>query len=159
MRRHYAVAIVLIVLVAAIGVVRTEAHDATPTSAPTMLTLVERADRVTTVDLSEPGPSAGDMIIWGPDALYDAANVTDTGATSQGTCVTFGADGACLASETIVFSDGSTLEIQGIQAGGSAPSTRAIVGGSGTYVGATGTVALAPSADLKSFTKTIEIHL
>ena len=158
MRRHGALITFSMLLVTTIGVARAQSDSATPEGKATLLTLVERADRVTTIDLDESGPSAGDMIVWGPDPLYDAANVTDTGATSQGTCVTFGTDGACLASETIVFSDGSTLEIQGIQAGGSAPSMRVIVGGSGAYLGATGTVTLIPSADLTTFTKTIEIH-
>ena len=37
------------------------------------------------------------------------------------------------------------------------PSERTIVGGSGRYLGATGTMTAVPSADLLLWTKTIEI--
>jgi hypothetical protein len=120
------------------------------------LTLVERAVRVTTVDLGTSGPSIGDMIVWGPDPLYDAANSVDTGATTQGVCVLFQVSGDCIATESIAFPDGSTLEIQGIQAAGAQPSSRTIVGGSGQYLGATGTVSIEPSADLTTWTKRFE---
>ena len=75
------------------------AHDATPTvgNEPDItMVLVEHADLVTNIDLGDDGPSAGDMIIWGPDPLYDETNTTDTGATTQGTCTAI-ASGDCLA--------------------------------------------------------------
>ena len=97
------------------------------------------------------------MLVWGPDALYDEADVTDTGATTQGTCIAFNANGDCLTAETILFPDGSTIEFQGIEHGGGMPSERTIVGGSGRYLGATGTMTAVPSADLLLWTKTIEI--
>ncbi len=78
------------------------------------------------------------------------------GATTQGTCIAFNAAADCLAAETILFPDGSTLEFQGIERG-DAPSSRTIVGGSGRYLGAIGTMAAVPSADLLLWTKTIEI--
>jgi hypothetical protein len=119
------------------------------------LILIEHAALVTEIDLGQPGASVGDMLVWGPNALYDDANVNDTGATTQGTCIAFNANSDCLAAETIVFPDGSTLEFQGIERGG-APATRTIVGGSGRYLGAIGTMTASPSADLKLWTKTIE---
>jgi hypothetical protein len=60
--------------------------------------------------------------------------------------------------ETILFPDGSTIELYGIQAGGSDSSTRTIIGGSGRYRGATGSVTVTPSADLSTFTKTFELY-
>ena len=140
-------------------VARTHAQMATPAagSGAGTLTLVEHADLVTEVDLGEPGPTIGDMLVWGPNALYDQATANDTGATTQGTCIAFNTASDCIASETIVFPDGSTLEFQGIERGGGVPSARTIVGGSGRYLGATGTMEVSPAADLTLWTKTIEI--
>jgi hypothetical protein len=152
--------IVLVALVLAGGVraVPTFAKLSTPPADANdaTLILIEHADLITEIDLGEPGASVGDMLVWGPNALYDEGDVNDTGATTQGTCIAFNANSDCLAAETIVFEDGSTLEFQGIERGG-APAARAIVGGSGRYLGAIGTMTAAPSADLTLWTKTIEI--
>jgi hypothetical protein len=152
------VAIVALVIASGAWVGRAQAEMATPTSARyATLILIEHADSVTEIDLGEPGPSVGDMLVWGPNALYDEADVNDTGATTQGTCIAFNANGDCLAAETILFPDGSTIEFQGIERSGGVPSARTIVGGSGRYLGAIGTMAAVPSADLLLWTKTIEI--
>jgi hypothetical protein len=99
------------------------------------------------------------MIIWGPNALFDEANVADTGATTQGFCVALDATGTCKLTETILFADGSTIELQGIQAAGSGESTRTMVGGSGDYLGATGTVFVQPTDDLTIWKKTFDITM
>lgn len=151
------VALVTLVIASGSWVARTSAQMATPATGPATLTLIEHADRVTEIDLGEPGPSIGDMLVWGPNALYDEADDSDTGATTQGTCIALNAASDCIASETIVFPDGSTLEFQGIERGGGVPSARTIVGGSGRYLGVAGTMAASPSADLMLWTKTIEI--
>lgn len=130
----------------------------TAETASTTLTLVERSDNVNDIDLGEEGPSLGDMIVWGPDPLYDETNTTDTGATTQGVCVVFNVTGDCLLNETIVFPDGSTIEIQGIEAGETVVSTRTIVGGSGRYLDVRGTVTVEPASDLSSWTKTFEFE-
>jgi hypothetical protein len=148
---------VIAVLGAGLWTARTVAQDATPVADVTIINLVERSGAMTDVDLGDEGPSAGDIRVWGPNALYDEGNTSDTGATSQGSCIALNADFDCLANETIVFADGSTLEIQGIQLGNAMPSTRTIVGGSGLYAGAAGTVSVAPTEDLKFWTKSIEI--
>lgn len=156
-------ALALAVLALSLAVVAPAmAHDdATPTvdDAPDVtLELVEQADLVTNIDQGDAGPSVGDLIIWGPNALLDAANETDTGATTQGVCTAI-SSGDCLLVETIVFPDGSTLEIQGIQPGTPMESTRTIVGGSGAYLGARGTLTVEPTDDLAVWTKTFKILL
>ena len=151
------VALIALVIASGAWAARVTAEMSTPTgdAGAATLILIEHADLVTEIDLGEPGPSIGDMLVWGPDPLYDDANDNDTGATTQGTCIAFNEKSDCLAAETILFPDGSTLEFQGIERGG-APAVRTIVGGSGRYLGAIGTMTAAPSADLKLWTKTIE---
>lgn len=137
------------------------AQQATPVSpgVGASLTLVERADRVTEIDLGEPGPSVGDMIVWGPNALFDETNAEAAGAVTQGACIAINAASDCVGNESIVFADGSTLEFQGVERGGGAPSLRTIVGGSGRYLGATGTMTVEPSPDLTLWTKTIDVRM
>ncbi len=153
------VALVALAIASGAWTAGTYAEMATPAGASdAALMLIEHADRVTEIDLGEPGPSVGDMLVWGPNALYDEADAIDTGATTQGTCIAFNTAADCLAAETILFPDGSTLEFQGIERGG-APSARTIVGGSGRYLGAAGTMTAVPSADLRLWTKTIRTVL
>lgn len=141
------------------------AQEATPQAVPVAdespitIILNEHNLAVTTLDLGDSGPSIGDMIIWGPNALFDEANENDTGATSQGVCVWFNAEADCLLTETVIFPDGSTIELQGIQPGAPIASLRTIVGGSGEYLGASGTVTVEPSGDLSIWMKTFEIWL
>ena len=151
--------VALVVIASGSWTARAGAQMATPgvRDRAATLILIEHANLVTEIDLGEPGPSVGDMLVWGPNALYDEADVNDTGATTQGTCIAFNANSDCLAAETILFPDGSTLEFQGIERGGGVPSARTIVGGSRRYLGAVGTMSASPSADLMLWTKTIEI--
>ncbi|MGE3798740.1 MAG: hypothetical protein AB7G88_12980 [Thermomicrobiales bacterium] len=160
LQRHLAVALAMLAMLVLPG------HTGARTSAtpevvdgPLILILVEHATSVTTIDGGEPGPSAGDMIVWGPNALFDAADETDTGATTQGACITLDGSGQCILIETIHFPDGSTIELQGIQAAGSDDSTRTIVGGSGIYRGATGNVTVEPTDTLTVWVKTFEIWM
>jgi hypothetical protein len=133
------------------------AQSATPASGEgTTLVLVEHADNLSDIDNGEPGPSVGDMQVWGPNPLYDETDSSDTGATTQGTCVALNAAFDCIVAETIIFPDGRMLQIQGVELGGT-ESVRTIVGGSGEYLGATGTVLVAPTADQSRWTKTIEV--
>ena len=153
---------VIAVLIAGASVSRTAAQSATPTAAESGMTSMivnEHNLNMTDVDLGDSGPSAGDLRVWGPNPLFDEANTTDTGATSQGSCVSMDAEFNCVLAETIVFPDGSTLEIQGVQPGKPVASIRTIVGGSGEYLGATGTIAVTPTEDLTVWTKQLTIVL
>jgi hypothetical protein len=133
------------------------AQQATPTPTVT-LHLVEHAVHLTTIDHGDPGPSVGDVQVWGPNPLFDEQDSADTGATTQGICTALNAAFDCVVTETLVFADGSTLQIQGVEFAAS-PSQRTIVGGSGEYLGATGTVTVEPTQDQSKWAKTIEIHL
>lgn len=133
------------------------AQEATP-SATTILKLVEHAIHLTNVDHGEPGPSVGDVQVWGPNPLFDEHDGADTGATTQGICTALNAAFDCIVTETIVFADGSTLQIQGVEFA-AAPSHRAIVGGTGAYLGATGAVGVEPTQDQSRWAKTIEVFL
>ena len=161
LRRALVLACFLVVgLSASVG-----AQDATPVASPTQgdpditFVLDEHNHNVTNIDGGTEGPSPGDVIIWGPNPLFDEANENDTGATTQGACTIFNDQKDCLLIETILFPDGSTLELQGIQPGPAVPSTRTIVGGSGIYLGAKGTVTIAPTEDLSVWTKSFEIWI
>jgi hypothetical protein len=140
---------------------RVTAQDATPTADARgkmeTLVLVEHNDNIFVLDQGPSGPSVGDWQVWGPNPLYDEANAVDTGATTQGTCFALHTAPDCYANETIVFPDGSTLEIQGVEGGDATPSMRTIVGGSGRYLGVSGTVGVSPRDDGTVWTKTIEI--
>lgn len=123
----------------------------------TTIVLTERGGEISDIDLGEPGPSVGDMQIWGPTALYDEdESDADSGATTQGTCVALHGGQGCMVNETIVFADGSTMQLQGVERPDT-PSTRVIVGGSGQYLGVTGTMMVEPNADGSEWQKTIEI--
>ena len=140
----------------------TAAQPATPAPAAGIagaetLILVERNDTSTNIQLGAAGPSAGDIRVWGPNPLFDAANATDTGATTQGSCIALDASLRCVLAETIVFADGSTLLLQGVEQPGAAPSLRTIVGGSGEYLGAVGIATVVPSDAFAFWTRTFEI--
>lgn len=157
MRRSFLIVPILLGILAVQTGVLAQTPAGTPVAVenPTTLVLTERADTITDVDVGEPGPSTGDLTIWGPNPLLDESG-TDTGATSQGACVVLYGGGPCVLTETLAFPDGSTIQLQGIEAGGSGESTRTIVGGSGQFLGIVGTVHVQPTEDLSLWVKTIE---
>lgn len=152
------------VIAAGFQLARVAAQEGTPasgaaTAGTRTMVLVERDEHHTVLDLGEPGAGVGDMLVWGPNPLYDEANTTDTGAVSVGTCVAFTADFDCVLVETVTFPDGSTLQFQAGQPSDTAPYLRTIVGGSGAYLGATGTAEAVRSDDGRTWTRTIEVRL
>ena len=161
----------LALLVGAIGMAGfggARAQDATPEAlvatpeavtdggAPVMLELVDRSRNVNTVDFGNDGLTPGDLIVWGPDPLYDADNQEDTGAVTYGSCVMVNTKGDCMAQETFIFEDGSTIEVQGLEFGATVVSVKTITGGSGDFVGITGTLTDIPDASRTTWTKHIE---
>lgn len=137
------------------------AQQATPVddAGAEVFTVVEHADFVTTIDVGDPGTSPGDLTVWGPDPLFDEANEVDTGALTHGSCTSLNTEGDNHCIETVLFPDGSTLEIQGIQRGSGEPSLTTIVGGSGVYRDASGTLLVDPSDDFTLWTKTFTVYL
>jgi hypothetical protein len=85
------VSLVALVIASGTWVVRVRAEMATPVSAANArLNLVEHADLVTEIDLGEPGPSIGDMLVWGPNAFYDEADVFGSKRADPRTAATSG---------------------------------------------------------------------
>lgn len=155
--RSFALLAMAVALVSA-AALPVSAHDGPHHGNPDIrMVLVEHAIHITNIDQGEQGPSIGDLVLWGPNPMYDETNSKDIGATTQGTCTAFEPGGDCILLETILFSNGSTLHLQGIQPGQPERSTRMIVGGSGDYLGAMGTVTVEPTDDLTQWTKTFEI--
>lgn len=126
------------------------------TGAPVELILIDRSRNVNTVDFGNDGLTPGDLIVWGPDPLYDATNQEDTGSVTYGSCVMVNTDGDCMAQETFIFADGSTLDVLGLEFGATRPSVKTIIGGSGIFLGATGTLTDTPDADRTLWTKQFE---
>ena len=85
------VSLVALVIASGAWVARVHAEMATPADASNAtLILVEHADLVTKIDLGEAGPSIGDMLVWGPNALYDEAEVFDSKRADPRTVATSG---------------------------------------------------------------------
>lgn len=129
---------------------------ATSSGAPVELILVDQSRNVNNVDFGNDGLTPGDLIVWGPDPLFNADDLQDTGSVTYGSCVMVNTDGDCLAQETFIFADGSTLEVQGLEFGATKPSVKTIVGGSGDFLGATGTLTDIPDDTRTTWTKQIE---
>jgi hypothetical protein len=66
MRNRDALTAMAITAAAVIGALRVGAQEATPVIHPASLTLVEHADRVTSIDLGAPGPSVATSLSGAP---------------------------------------------------------------------------------------------
>ena len=159
--------VILLAVIGLMGLSVARAQDATPevpvatpeavtaTTAPVELKLVDQSRNVNNVDFGNDGLTPGDMIVWGPDPLYNADDLQDTGSVTYGSCVMVNTDGDCMAQETFIFADGSTIEVQGLEFGDTTPSVKTIVGGSGIFLGATGTLTDIPDETRSTWTKHI----
>ncbi len=154
-----------LILLASLGVASVIAQTSAPAESigihdqPIRSVLVERAEIAGYVDQDPPGPSAGDMFIWGPNPLYDAENVIFSGASALGSCTVFNAGSDCIVVESIVFESGGRLEVRGLLPGDLTAAVWTIVGGAGNFQGATGTVTVRASAGPTTWIRTFEIWL
>ncbi len=100
--------------------------------------VIEHADTDATLDLGAKGDSAGDLLTWN-NPLFDAGNKVKVGS-DQGYCVrtTVGKSWQC--TWTNVLKDGE-ITVSGIFADDK-DSLLAVIGGTGKYVGAKGTLKL-----------------
>jgi allene oxide cyclase len=102
------------------------------------LTVVERAESDMTTDVGKKGDSPGDLLTFA-NPLYDSSNASKVG-TDQGFCVrvVVGKSYECTWTN---FLEGGQITVQG-PFYDAAPSTLAIIGGTGRYAGARGQMKL-----------------
>jgi allene oxide cyclase len=126
-------------------VVAAAALLALPALAAEQIKVVERALTDTTTDLGAKGDSVGDLLTWA-NPIFDAANKTQLG-TDQGFCVRVAVGKSWECNWTTVLKGGQiTVEGPFMDAG---DSTLTVIGGTGKYAGAKGTMKL-HSRDAKS---------
>lgn len=111
-------------------------------SAAEKIKLVERPTDETTIDLGAKGDSIGDLLVFA-NPVFDSANKTQV-ATDQGSCVRTLPGKSWECNWTIklkagqIMVDGSFLD--------EGDSVLAVIGGTGKYAGARGTMTLHPQA-------------
>jgi hypothetical protein len=118
---------------------------------------VERLVHSGYVDRGSPGLSPGDLYTWGPNPLFDAENIVDTGASVRGACVVLDASGLCLANEVSSFVLGGQLHAQGLISGGDSVSTLTIIGGTRNFLNATGTIEMQQLPDGAAWIRVYEV--
>jgi hypothetical protein len=99
------------------------------------------------VELGQDGGVAN-MILWNSDMEDEQGDKLGTGA---GTCIRVDAAGNHMCHMTIQLDGHGALIVSGLQVVEPAPSALAIVGGTGNYRGATGTVRSTPVEDRARF--------
>lgn len=99
------------------------------------------------VELGQEG-GAGNMILWNSDMEDEQGNKLGTGA---GSCIRVDAAGNYMCNMTIDHDGHGTINVSGVQVVEPATSTLTIVGGTGDYQGATGTVRSTPVEDRARF--------
>jgi len=102
------------------------------------LTLVERAENDTVIDVGAEGDSAGDMLTFGND-MYDAANEVKVG-TDNGYCIRTVAGVAWECTFSVAL-DGGQLSVEG-PFYDAADSVMSVIGGTGKYADASGDMQL-----------------
>ena len=118
---------------------------ALPTYAAEKIKVVERPTDETTVDLGAKGDSIGDLLVFA-NPVFDAANKVQVG-TDQGYCVRTVVGKSWECNWTIVFKGGQIMVDGPFLDSGD--SLFAIIGGTGKYSGAKGSMKLHPR-DAKS---------
>jgi hypothetical protein len=108
------------------------------TLAAERIEVVERALTDATLDLGAKGDSVGDLLTWG-NPIFDAANKTQIG-TDQGYCVRVVVGKSWECTWTTLFKDGQIM-VEG-PFYDDKDSIFAIIGGTGKYAGARGSMKL-----------------
>jgi hypothetical protein len=109
-----------------------------PVAAAERIEVVERALTDATLDLGAKGDSVGDLLTWG-NPIFDAANKTQIG-TDQGYCVRVVVGKSWECTWTNLFKDGQIM-VEG-PFYDDKDSIFAIIGGTGKYAGARGSLKL-----------------
>jgi hypothetical protein len=109
-----------------------------PALAAERIELVEHADTDATLDLGAKGDSVGDLLTWS-NPLYDAADKTKVGS-DQGYCVRVSVGKSWECTWTNMLKDGQIM-VEGAF-WDDKDSLLTIIGGTGKYVGAKGTLKL-----------------
>ncbi|MGA8706548.1 MAG: allene oxide cyclase family protein [Steroidobacteraceae bacterium] len=111
---------------------------ALPALAAERIEVVEHADTDATLDLGAKGDSVGDLLTWS-NLLFDASNKTRVGS-DQGYCVRVSVGKSWECSWTNMLKDGQIM-VEG-PFWDDKDSLLTIIGGTGKYVGAKGTLKL-----------------
>ncbi|MGE3797926.1 MAG: hypothetical protein AB7G88_08800 [Thermomicrobiales bacterium] len=141
---------------------RTSAQQPTETaeSVPIISVGVERSFASSYNDRGLPGLSPGDRFFWGPNPLFDAENLIDTGVSVMGMCAVFNRQGDCWVVETITFGlDGSTLRVHGILPGNGDQAVLTIFDGSGAFATASGTITVIANPDGQTWFRRFELTI
>jgi hypothetical protein len=107
------------------------------------------------VDLGQAG-GAGNMTLWHSEIQDEAGNKLGTGA---GACIRLDAAGNAMCDLVIQHDGRGTINVSGMQVAEPATSTLTIVGGTGDYQGATGTVRSTPVEDRARFKYEIDYRV
>jgi hypothetical protein len=99
---------------------------------------------------------AGNMILWHSDMQDEQGKRLGSGA---GTCIRIDASGNHMCNITIDHDGHGTLNVSGVQTVEPETSTLTIVGGTGDYQGATGTVRSTPVEDRARFRYEIDYRI
>lgn len=115
------------------------AGAAAPAGAAQRIAVIEHPTDEKTIDLGDKGDSVGDLLVFA-NPLFDAANKSQVG-TDQGSCVRTvpGKSWECLWTNTL--KDGN-ITVEGPFSDTATDDVFAVIGGTGKYAGARGTMKL-----------------
>lgn len=119
------------------------------------MTLYSLATEDRFVDLGQEG-GAGNMTLWHSEIQDEAGGKLGTGA---GTCIRLDAAGNVMCDIVIEHDGHGTINVSGVQVAEPETATLTILGGTGVYQGATGTVRSTPVEDRARFKYEIDYRL
>jgi len=124
-------------------------------AAAEQMTLYSLATEDRFVDLGQEG-GAGNMTLWHSEIQDEAGNKLGTGA---GTCIRLDAAGNVMCDLVIEHDGHGTINVSGVQVAEPATATLTILGGTGAYQGATGTVRSTPVENRARFRYEIDYRV